>query len=212
MPYNAYGYNVGYQPYNYGQPMPAQMPQMGQNQMPPANMQGGNQTQNVQPMNSTIQPQAPAMPSTPFGSTVNSSGILWCRSRDEALAWPVAPNNAVALWDMNAPFVYLKQADATGKPTLIPYELVDRSQDANAQATRPQNAPQTANVAPQVQLDNYVTKDDITALQARIDELERMIQEQEIVYSELPAETKSEPRNESKAAVRTKKITVSKGE
>ena len=42
----------------------------------------------------------------------------------------VAPNAAVALWDSTAPTVYLKQADASGKPTLKVYDLVERLANA----------------------------------------------------------------------------------
>ena len=42
--------------------------------------------------------------------------------------YPVAPNNAVTLWNQTEPVVYLKQADATGKPTLKTYDLVERVQ------------------------------------------------------------------------------------
>lgn len=60
-------------------------------------------------------------PSTP-------SGILWVSGISEAQMFPVAPNNAVALWDQNGKTVFLKQADATGKPTMRIFELAERSQ------------------------------------------------------------------------------------
>ena len=68
----------------------------------------------------------------------SSPGIVWIGSEREAAMYPVAPNGAVTLWDQNAPVVYLKQADATGKPTLKTYDLVERtesSQDARNGAT-----------------------------------------------------------------------------
>ena len=40
---------------------------------------------------------------------------------------PLAPNTAIVLWDINDPCVYRKQADATGKPTLKIYDLVERN-------------------------------------------------------------------------------------
>ena len=33
------------------------------------------------------------------------------------MGYLVAPNSAVALWDSNSPTIYLKQADASGKPS-----------------------------------------------------------------------------------------------
>ena len=60
------------------------------------------------------------------------SGILWVSSELEAQSYPVAPNNAVALWDSTKPAVYLKQADASGKPTMRVYTLAERSETPQA--------------------------------------------------------------------------------
>lgn len=54
--------------------------------------------------------------------------INWVSGDREAAAYPVAPNNAVALWSQSEPVVYLKQADATGKPSMKIYDLVERTQ------------------------------------------------------------------------------------
>lgn len=54
--------------------------------------------------------------------------INWVSGDREAAAYPVAPNNAVALWSQSEPVVYLKQADATGKPNMKIYDLVERKQ------------------------------------------------------------------------------------
>lgn len=231
MAFGNYAYN-GYQSPYYSQPMPGQIGQIPQNQMQPQpmQMQGGNPpTQNMPAVGNPAMPQTPQMSSNQFGMGMgmNSNGILWCRNREEALAWPVAPNNAVALWDMNAPFIYLKQADATGKPTITPYELVDRSQDANASQSYTQQSngqmqmqeanSQTQQVA-QTLPEDYVTKEDIQAIQDRIDELEKQIQAQEVVYIETPAEHQSEPEhkeaknNTPKTNVRSKRVTINKGE
>ena len=64
------------------------------------------------------------------------SGILWVTSEQEAQAYPVAPNNAVALWDSSAPAVYIKQADASGKPVLKVYDLTERT-EAPRSASKP---------------------------------------------------------------------------
>lgn len=107
MAYN-YGFPATYQsPYQqqpqsyYGYPQPAQMPNA---QIPQVNLQ--TSTGPIQ------------------------SGILWVANEQEAQAYPVAPNNAVALWDSTNPAVYIKQADASGKPVLKTYDLVERPQEA----------------------------------------------------------------------------------
>ena len=86
-----------------------------------------------------------------------SPSIVWVQSEMEAASYPVAPNNAVTLWDSNAPVVYLKQADASGKPSMKIYDLVERN-------SRPAQAPQDPAV-------EYATKDELSALAARLDAL-----------------------------------------
>ena len=69
----------------------------------------------------------------------------------------IAPNSAVALWDSSAPTVYLKQSDASGKPTLKIYDLVER-------AETPCTAPQENGV-------EFVTRKEFDALAALVGEL-----------------------------------------
>lgn len=119
----------GYQPYQlYQPPMADQLMQLRQNQFQP-NMQ------------QVPQQQAPS--------------IVWVQSEAEAMTYPIAPNNAVTLWDSNAPVIYLKQADASGKPSMKIYDLVERN-------SRPVQTMQTQAV-------EYATKDELAALAARLD-------------------------------------------
>src|SRR5699024_3461284 len=116
MPYNpTYSY-----PQNYYQPpladqmnqfrqQPYQQPMRTPAQMPPVQ-----------------QPQA------------QGQSIIWVRNQQEASNYLVAPNSAVALWDSNSPVIYLKQAAASGKPTMTIYGLVERT------AQLPHAAPQPA--------------------------------------------------------------------
>lgn len=120
------GYNyfpVGYQPY-YQQPYQYQ-PQQIQPQQQPA-------TQSFTPA---------------------QTSMIWVSGEREAQMYPVAPNNAVTLWSQTEPVVYLKQADATGKPTLKVYDLVERTQTASA-----------ASSAPSDKLPDYATKDDLSTV------------------------------------------------
>lgn len=103
----------GYQPYQpYQPPMADQLMQLRQNQYQP-NMQQVPQQQ--------------------------SPSIVWVQNEMEAANYLVAPNSAVTLWDSNAPVVYLKQADASGKPSMKIYDLVERTQ-------RPAQTPQAPTV------------------------------------------------------------------
>ena len=58
---------------------------------------------------------------------MGQSGIIWISGLQEAQMYPIAPNNAVALWEKTGKTIYLKSADATGKPTLKVYDLVERT-------------------------------------------------------------------------------------
>ena len=68
----------------------------------------------------------------PYQYTPQNS-ILWVSGEREAMAYPVAPNAAVALWSQSEPVVYLKQSDASGRPTIKVYDLTERSGGENNQ-------------------------------------------------------------------------------
>ena len=122
----------GYQPYqSYQPPMADQLMQLRQNQYQP----------NMQQV-----PQQQASPS-----------IVWVQNEMEAANYLVAPNSAVTLWDSNDPVVYLKQADASGKPSMKIYDLVERIQNP----TQAQQAP----------LVEYAPLSRLEALEARLNEL-----------------------------------------
>ena len=111
-------------------------------------------TQLRQPYQQTTQPyQQPAQP-----YPQNGQSIVWVSGEQEAAGYLVAPNSAVALWDMNAPVIYFKQADASGRPTIKTYDLVERTA-----------APRAAE-APAV---SYVTHDELKQLTERLEALEK---------------------------------------
>ena len=126
-------FNPYYQNPYYPQPMPDNLMQMRQQQM--------------------MQPAPPPVPQNP----VATGGVQWVSSEQEARGYLIAPNSAVALWDSTAPTVYLKQADASGKPTLKVYDLVERAETAS-------NAPQKPGV-------EFVTREEFDRLAALVGEL-----------------------------------------
>lgn len=149
MPYQYYP--PQYQPGYYPAPVPDQLAQLRQNQFQPI-----QQPQQFQPQ------QNPPAPS-----------IVWVQSEQEALNYLVAPNSAVTLWDSNSPVVYLKQADASGKPSMKIYDLVERTQ-------RPAQTPQ----APTVE---YAPLSRLEALEAKI----------EALTAQKPASKKSAPKEDA---------------
>lgn len=100
-----------------------------------------------QPMMQQQQPQTQTSPA------VNQSSIIWISGESEAAMYPIAPNNAVALWAKDGKTIYLKQADATGKPTITVYDLVERSRNASDGA----NGSEHTDAA-------YATKDELSAV------------------------------------------------
>lgn len=95
------------------------------------------------------------------------SGIIWVSGLNEAQFYPVAPNNAVALWEQSGKTVYLKSADATGKPTMRIYDLVERT-----------TSPSVATSEQGGKVPTYVTKEEmskiVSALETVRGELETM--------------------------------------
>ena len=108
-------YMPGYQPY-YQPPMADQLAQLR-----------GAQYQPIPQQIPQVQPQQ---------AQTGGQSMVWVSGEAEAMAYLVAPNSAVALWDSNAPTIYLKQADASGKPSIKVYDLVERTQKP-VQASQP---------------------------------------------------------------------------
>ena len=130
----AFGANYNYNPYvnTYAEPY------------------GGQQMQQ--------QMYQPQMQQPPQGAQQTSNGFVWVNDINAKANYPVAPNSAVQLWDKNSPCVYLKTADAAGKPTMQIFDLVERKQQPTAQT-------QAAATA------DYVTRAEFAELQAKFDAL-----------------------------------------
>ena len=139
-----YQYMPGYQPY-YQPRMMDNLAQLRAGQYQPQQMQ-------------QVQPQQ---------VQTGGQSMVWVSGEAEAMAYLVAPNSAVALWDSNAPTIYLKQADASGKPSIKVYDLVERTQKP-VQASQP----------PVVE---YAPLSRVEALEARLNEL--------TVVKEMPVRT-----------------------
>ncbi len=87
-----------------------------------------------------------------YSPVANSSGIIWVSGAQEAQMYPIAPNNAVALWEKSGKVIYLKQADATGKPTMTVFDLVERKDGISEQSGQDGNTPP------------YATKDELSTI------------------------------------------------
>lgn len=130
MAFTPYGYQNPY----YPPPMQDNLMQMRQQQM---------------------MPQMPQQ--MPLQNPIAQGGVQWVSGEQEARNWIIAPNAAVALWDSSAPTVYLKQADASGKPSLKIYDLVERAE------TPPAGVQKTSV--------EFVTRKEFDALASIVDEI-----------------------------------------
>lgn len=81
----------------------------------------------------------------------NNSNINWVQGESGMKAHLVAPNTTVALWDSESQVIYLKSADAMGKPTVKILDYTIRDQET------------TKDISPE-----YVTKADFEAFEERI--------------------------------------------
>ena len=62
----------------------------------------------------------------PVDQPRNGMIVNWVKSDKDVEDEYVAPNCAAAFWNENAPVLYLKQADATGKTTTTIYDMIER--------------------------------------------------------------------------------------
>lgn len=100
------------------------------------------------------------------------NGRIYVQGEAGGKSYLVAPNTTVDLWDVEAPFIYVKSADANGVPTMRVFKYEEVT-----------SAPvQTAPTA------NYATKDDVAALKAEIDNLRMNL----ISVEETPEKAKKE--------------------
>lgn len=109
------------------------------------------------PGQSYMQPQyynpQPAQPQT--------SGIIWVQGEVGARSYLVSPNTKVALWDSEAPVIYIKTSDQSGVPSLriIDYtyrDVLQQSQNQNNQTM-------------------YVTTDEFTTLKDEVNRLKDIV-------------------------------------
>ena len=83
-------------------------------------------------------------------SQLTNTGRIWVNGKSEAEFYPVAPNTAVDLWDRNGTTLYQKRADATGRPSIIVCDIVERAE-----------TPQDSGNSGDSKLPAYATKDEL---------------------------------------------------
>lgn len=135
-----------------------------------------NQGQFAQPYQAPIQtnPAPMQMQTQPIND------MIWVLNENEATSYPVAPNNSVVLWDKNNPTIYVKSVNAQGMPSMRVLDFVERNAD-------------TSNSHECTCGDKFATKEQINALEGKIDDLTAK-------YEELANPVIEKPKTTSKKA------------
>lgn len=81
----------------------------------------------------------------------NNAGFVWVQGEAAAKAYPVAAGNSVLLMDSEAPVLYMKSTDVSGRP--LPMETYDLVKRENVVAQQPKQ--------PQIDLSEYVKMSDL---------------------------------------------------
>lgn len=105
------------------------------------------------------------MPQQPMA--MHTDPMLWVLGQTEAESYPVAPNNTVTLWDKNQPTIYIKSANAQGVPSIRVLDFTERA--ANAPKTPEKHDCQCG--------DKFATKEQLTALEGKYDEIMAIVEE-----------------------------------
>ena len=147
------------QPYNYGYGYP----QYQNGAVPDMLNQYKGQYQQM-PMQQNIPTQQMQMPIPPT-SQKPSNELIWVQGLEGAKGFLVAPNNTVVLWDTENPVIYVKSADASGIPSMRVLDFKERngnSQNSNENASKTHEC--TCG-------DKFATKEQINALEGKINDL-----------------------------------------
>lgn len=173
MAYNQPYYNGGYYPQYQNGAVPDMLGQYkGQYQQPIPQMQ-----QNMTPQNMQM-PISP-MPQKP------TNELIWVQGLEGAKGYLVAPNNTVVLWDTENPVIYVKSADGSGIPSMRVLDFVERNgNNQNTHKNTPTDHKCTCG-------DKFATKEQINALEGKINDLTAKYEELSHPVVEKPKATKS---------------------
>lgn len=136
--------------------------------------------------NQMAQPYQPPMQTqTQLVNNQPNNDMLWVLNENEATSYPVASNNSVVLWDKSNPTIYVKSVNAQGVPSMRTLDFVERMENANNKA---QNPPVEHKCTCG---DKFAKKEQISALEEKIDELTAK-------YEELAHHVVENPKTTSK--------------
>ena len=135
-----------------------------------------NQGQFAQPYQAPLQ-------TNPLSTPTPNNDMIFVLGQNEAESYPVAPNATVTMWDKNQKTFYIKTANAQGIPSMQIYDFTERTETH-------ENAPKTHKCTCG---DKFATKEQINALEGKIDDLTAK-------YEELAHPVVEKPKTTSKKA------------
>lgn len=147
----------------YARPMGYYNPSIPQEM---ANVQSGQQ------FNQQFQQPIMQQPVQQMQTPPPSDDRIWVQGVAGAKAYFVAPNATVVLWDTENPTLYVKSADATGKP--LDMEIIDLSRRAKSTNAAPENSPTEHKCTCS---DKFVLKNDFQALQSEFKAMRSELEE-----------------------------------
>ena len=106
--------------------------------------------------------QQPQMQVAP---TQNTNDMIFVLNENEASSFPVLPNNRVVLWDKSNPTIYVKSVNANGMPSMRVLDFTERNTDTSNSF---ENTPKKHECKCG---DNFATKEQIKALEGKIDDI-----------------------------------------
>ena len=125
------------------------------------------------------------MPMQPIQQPIQSNGgLIWVDNEEQAKNYLVAPNNVIPMFDKSSSAMYIKSADGAGMPTFKKYKLIDVDEET------PKNAPKTHECTCG---DKFATKEQINALEGKINDLTAK-------YEELSRPIVEKPKTTTKKA------------
>lgn len=127
------------------------------------------------------------MQNTPAPITHPTNDMIWVLNENEATSYPVAPNNSVVLWDKNEPIIYVKSVNNQGMPSMRVLYFEERNATPS---NPPKNAPKTHECTCG---DKFATKEQINALEGKINDLTAK-------YEELSRPVVEKPKTTTKKA------------
>ena len=143
-----------------------------------------NQNQFAQPYQSPMQANPTPMPM----QTQPTNDMIWVLNENEATSYPVAPNNSVVLWDKNNPTIYVKSVNAQGMPSMRILDFTERNINTS---NSPENAPKTHECTCG---NKFATKEEINALEGKIEDLTAKYEELARPIVEKPKTTSKKPK------------------